>query len=171
MLTTLYGQKVRWLADSGAAISVIDESKMPPQVRGKLRRLPVPPGFTIQGATGHIFPLRGRFELQLATNERTFVHPVYVVSGLRAGAILGIDFLARFDASIHARSLQVTFGATQPLPSDSDSAVTTRQLRVTKETKVPAGRAVTVQAIATAPITTGSLSRLTADREPSSGIS
>ena len=148
LLTTLYGIRVNWLADTGAGISVIDASLLPQGARARLKPIPLPPGFKVMGATGHEMSVIGKFPLEFRTREHCFTHPVVVVKGLASKAILGMDFLNKFNASIDTRTREVHIRPAhmQVMTLHVEEVLT---LTAAKVIRVRAGRKTAVNATAT----------------------
>ena len=59
---------------------------------------------------GTNFPVEGRYELSIKIKKKKFLHTVYVVHGLRTGAILGVDFLDKNRARIDLGKREIEFG-------------------------------------------------------------
>jgi transposase InsO family protein/ribonuclease HI len=104
-MTTIDGTSIRWLADTGAVISVMDEvifeklasadnRRRKPFVKMKDKYV------ELKGVTGHTFAVRGTYCLPIETQGKLCAHPVCIVKNLPSKAILGVDFLDAVQANI-----------------------------------------------------------------------
>ena len=98
--TVIFNTKIKWLVDSGAAISVMDFDLF--KSFHKLCSLSKTQFYgTIQSATGHLFQQMGTFDIPIKIGDIAITHPVVVVKDLNTRAILGWDFIshsrAQFD--------------------------------------------------------------------------
>ena len=76
---------------------MLDAKLCPYLAREKLRsegkQVQIQPGFSVHGATGHKLQILGLFNLTFWVHKRQFEHPVFIVDGLPAGAIMGYDLI------------------------------------------------------------------------------
>ena len=112
--STVRGQPISWLADTGATISCIEESlfqtiKFPKELVPAFVR-------SVQGrsATGHPFVFKAKINMPLLINDILYTFPIFVVEKLSAKAILGWDFLQAYQASICTSSGQVSLKSPVP---------------------------------------------------------
>ena len=93
------GQQVEWLADSGAAVTVIDKTLCDRSAQNLLRQngqqVQVHPNFSISAASGNRLPVVGLFWMNIRAIGKSFMHRVFVVRQLKAGAIMGMDLLSQ----------------------------------------------------------------------------
>ena len=114
------GKDMEFLVDTGAAVSVIDSklcnNVMIKQLYLAKRNLQCSSKFKISAASGNEFAIVGLYLMRMETPECSFDHQVFVVDGLRAGAIMGIDMLKSQEATIYChkdRPAEVTFGSSR----------------------------------------------------------
>jgi hypothetical protein len=105
------GLKITYLVDTGAAISVMD-TRLLQHCLSRLKKWLIKIGKVVT-ATGQPLNVIGVYDvpisLCISKRTQTFSHPFLVADGLSTKAIIGADFLARFGASIDARTKKVTF--------------------------------------------------------------
>ena len=103
--STTNGQAVRWLADSGAAVTVLDETLCNNSAQRALKQagmeVQIPHNFRISAASGDRLTVLGLFWMNIRVEGHNFRHKVFVVRHLKAGAIMGMDLLSEHDALIH----------------------------------------------------------------------
>ena len=110
--TTIGANKrpVRWLVDTGAAVSCMDSDDFEEVKKiADVEELQIPPWLKVEGATGDTFQLIGYFRLPLSVGQEERPHEVLVVKGLATRAILGMDFLQKYNATIDCQTRQVVF--------------------------------------------------------------
>ena len=100
-------KEVSWLVDTGAAISLLDYEIVKDFLH-QMERVESS-NIGIESATGHGFMIIGEYLAEIKIEEKTFVHKVTVVQGLRSGAILGADFLQKFDVLINMKEKSIKF--------------------------------------------------------------
>jgi hypothetical protein len=110
--TTIGDINIKWLVDTGASVSVLDAKifkEILKSVHGhqiiKSRKDVIT---TIKGATGHAFRTLGEFKIPILVKGTNFVLPVIVVENLTAGAILGLNFLEHYNATISTGRQEIT---------------------------------------------------------------
>ncbi len=141
---------MQWLVDTGAALTVADEAVLKKLDKSKLKKVPIPPSFELQGATGHEFKLVALYVVPMKAKGKVFYQPVLFVDRLPSGAILGMDFLKMAGATIDAGSGQVSFQhewqTVTKQKIESVQAVETRMLpvKMKKTVALPPGYQVKV---------------------------
>ena len=138
----LYGSPVRWLADTGAAVSVLDVTLLPREARKHLIQVDSPHGFAIATANGTNLDILGRYNMAFEIQGGRYEHPVFLIQGLASNAILGIDFLAKNHAAINAHTLTTTLAPPPP------QVAALRSLTAPRELTIPPHGSVFVDALA-----------------------
>ncbi len=96
LLGMVNGQRVKFLVDSGASVTVVADTLMRNnRLQWEQTRLPLPSALRITGITGNTINLVDYLEAEVKVLGRTMTRPVIVVSGLAPDlmGILGYDFI------------------------------------------------------------------------------
>jgi RNase H-like domain found in reverse transcriptase/Reverse transcriptase (RNA-dependent DNA polymerase)/Integrase zinc binding domain/Integrase core domain/gag-polyprotein putative aspartyl protease len=110
LLSTLYGNRIKWLVDTGAALTVLEQQLVPPDVLRQLPSLPLSPVFTVMDASGRHIRVHRLVRLNFTIGHKVYNWPVLLVTGLATKAILGMDFLKKQRAVIIAERGEVRLG-------------------------------------------------------------
>ena len=100
---------IRWLVDSGASLTCICDELFSLFTADQIVQLPLPPELTIMAASGHLFEIQGIYVIPIKFKNVTYRHPVVVIRNLAAKAILGADFLVKWNANLDFPSRSITF--------------------------------------------------------------
>jgi predicted aspartyl protease len=92
LITSTGGKRIKWLVDTGASVSCLD-STVYEQIKTWCKTLPTPDKLSVNSATGHFFAIKGVANIPLTFEGRNINQPCLIVDGLKARAILGVDFL------------------------------------------------------------------------------
>ena len=93
---SLESSYVKFLVDSGAAVSVVDESILPQEARQRLR----PSTSHTIGANGMPLDVVGRASLMVTLASFRQSHDFLIVRNLSVGCLLGADFLLQHGAIV-----------------------------------------------------------------------
>ena len=91
---------IRWLVDSGASLTCICDELFSLFRADQVEQRPLPLELTIMAASGHLFEIQGIYEIPIKFKNVTYRHPVVVIRNLAAKAILGADFLVKWNANL-----------------------------------------------------------------------
>ena len=154
------GQSIKWLVDTGAEVTVLDARKCNWQTREQLtsegRKREIPRK-SVVSATGDALKLLGCYSMNFNMGGKTFDHDVLVVDKLPSGAIMGADLLSDHGAIVHTAERLVQFHAEGPQDSRPAEELLIhaqkggRPLLLQRQVKVPAGKAIWVQALLAEP--------------------
>jgi transposase InsO family protein len=137
LCTTVNDLIVNWLVDTGASVSVIDAKIFSNILKmghsDEIIRTKRSCTTVIKGATGHAFRTLGEFDLPINVTGRKFKLSAIVVEDLNAGAILGLNFLEQYNATIHTGSQKITLSADKNKSGAAEVSVTLH----TKPTIIP----------------------------------
>jgi transposase InsO family protein len=136
----VYSKEIKWLLDTGASISCLSEEIF--RSLGNLTLQPLPPTFSVHGATGHFFEMLGSILLPVNIQGVRRDSTVVIVRNLRAKAILGMDFCIRQRVLIDTVTQTVVFQDKKP--STVSSSPETPTLRSVKVYNIPARSSVFV---------------------------
>jgi len=94
IVTRIAGMDVKWLLDTGAEISVLDEEVFHKVKKAVVKKLPME-SVKVQSASGHAVPTLGTVVLNMEIGRKIVQVPTVIVKGLKTRAILGMDFMSR----------------------------------------------------------------------------
>jgi hypothetical protein len=132
---------IRWLADSGAAISVLDYAIFQRLQNSRTKPFVSAPNKfkVIRGATGHSFNIIGTFMMPIKIGNKLIPHPICVVENLPTKAILGVDFLTAVGALIDFQKGKVKVPPYVSNIEALSAAVDEEFLCAAESYKIPAG--------------------------------
>ena len=98
-----------WLADSGASVTVMDETLYEKKFSKKTEMKEIPKEWRLMSASDHPLRPKGIFKGKFQILSYEVEHSVIVVEKLRSGAIMGTDFMKRTGAVIDIKKREVRF--------------------------------------------------------------
>ena len=121
---TVAGKEMRWLCDTGSSISCIRKSvfdQLPAAVRA--RKKPLPAGTSFKSASNSKVAAEFIAELPLMIQGKLYdPFPVIVCAALASEAILGADFMKKYNAVIHVSDKQVLFSEAMAISNQVNAA-------------------------------------------------
>jgi hypothetical protein len=98
----------RALFDTGADVSCVSQRVFDRLNQEQLRKLHLPDDFRqVVSAGNNNLKITGFFEIPFVIDGHTFWHPTIIVDGLNSEVILGVDFLHRYEVSIHGNRVKM----------------------------------------------------------------
>lgn len=96
---------LKWLVDTGASASCIDQSTLRSIATSlQIIGLPMPEGLKLEGSFGSTAILAGYCRIPIRIGGKDWPTEVIIVQGLAEKAVLGMDFLRKFDATLECQS-------------------------------------------------------------------
>ena len=100
IIRTIYDKPIRFLVDTGAAVTVVSATVYNDLPEGVNASLDKSLSQSIMSASGHCVPVLGQIILPFTIDGYIYVHKVLVTPSLTYDVILGNDFLTCFNAII-----------------------------------------------------------------------
>ena len=124
---------VKFLVDSGAAVSAVDQAILPPDIHRRIN----PSSSETIGANGMPLDVVGQIPLEVTLGEFRQTQDFVVVRNLSVDCLLGADFLLRHGAVVDCASRQLVVAGTE-VPIISQSRITNQSNPVTCIVTIPA---------------------------------
>nr|VZI32405.1 unnamed protein product [Spirometra erinaceieuropaei] len=110
---TLVGHKIQALVDTGANVSLVNNSSLTRELREQIDHTSAP--HTLRAANGTLIPILGRITLDLTIDDTEVTYPFLVTSDSPWALVLGLDLLVDHDCVIHTKSRRLSI-LTRPDP-------------------------------------------------------
>lgn len=113
---TIFGQKVKGLADTGASVSIISSKRIIERLGLKIQ----PCDLQILTADRTPYTCLGYVNIPFEFQNKTKIIPTLVVPEIAKDLIFGMDFLRAFDFQLIANSSQIDRNEDTPLPYENE---------------------------------------------------
>lgn len=109
--STIGHSQINWLVDTGAIVSCMGQDVFNSIDPTLVQQVHSQEDINLNSATGHSFKILGKFTIQITFDQHTLPHDVIVVNKLSVPAILGMDFLDKYNARIDAKKREIHFNS------------------------------------------------------------